>query len=773
VRRESDIRARLGSAIGGAAVAALAVATLAGCSSTAIARRSGPSTTTTGGTATTGVPGATSGSFSWSLDADPHLALGGGPGTTLSAVLSPSAGGAGWVIAGTRDNGSGATTATVWTSPDAVTWNATALTGGGVSSAASAAATWKTSTVVVGSVGTGTERRAQVWVSQGPGSSFVEVPVTSTNDSPSTMDHVTVGNLGYFATGTIAGQPAVWYSTNGLQWSVSSGATRFLDGFPGAQVNALLATSNFVYAAGSVRDGTATDAALWSTQDGIDWKPIISSQGAFSGGGDHVITGLAPLGTLPSGGGLLAVGGVEAAGAWTPASWISPDGVSWSQPAGDFPRSAGSEEVRSVAPVATLVGPSEFFATGGGPSDQHLWQSSDGVRWNQIPFPPAAASADGWRATLVASDGNTTVVADGDQGQAHVLTGSSKGWSEPSANAPVFGPVAASADVVSLSQGKTGLELTVKLTQAPQAIGSASVSTVTFSSANGVNWSPLPAGQASTWPPAPLPAGASAIDRAGTGWIAVGSGPPGSPPPASGPETSGVGLTWTSADGSHWNPPTTLDPKPGIGPEHPRGICSSTGEAVAVGEADHQGSGATAAAAWYTNNGSQWKPAGIVPAAAPGSGTEMLGCVQTQSGFAAFGAASGPGGDSPALWSSPDGAHWTRGNSDFFGSGAPGPIVSLAVSGPNWLAVASGAADSEPDDFPGPSPSASTASEANQLGVWVSTDSGSTWQRLDGNGGVWQDAQGAVLEEAGFAGSRAVVAGEVGGRLVVWTGGRS
>lgn len=775
MRHNDDKPARSRAVFAIAWVVALSGAVAAGCSSSVGAHRAEPPPVTKDGTTSPGSTGVTATSFSWSLDADPHLALGGGPGTTIAAVLAPSAGGPGWVIAGTRDDGAAATTATVWTSPDAITWTAEALTGAGVSSTANAAAAWKTSTVIVGSVGTGTGRRAQVWVSPGPGSPFAEVPVTSAGDSPSTMDHVTVGNLGYFATGTVEGQPTVWYSTNGSQWSISSAATRFLDGFPGARVNALLATSNFVFAAGSVRDGAATDAALWDTQDGITWKRIVSSQGAFSGGGNHVITGLAPLGTLPSGGGLVAVGGLETAGTWTPVSWISPDGASWSQPAGDFPRTAGSAVARSVAPVATLVGSSEFFAAGAGPSNQYLWQSSDGVRWNQVPLPAAAATSDGWHATLVASDGNTTVVADGDRGQAHVLTGSSKGWSEPSANPAVFGPVAASADVLSLDQGQTGLELTARVTRSPQAIGPPTASTVTLDSTDGVNWSTsLPPGGANTWPAGPLPTGAVSVVHGGGGWTAVGTGPPTSQStPGAGATTSGLGVAWTSTDGSHWSGATPLDPKPGIGPEYALGACNNAGEIVAVGESGQQGSSAPVADAWYTDDGSQWKPAAVSPAPGAGSGDEMLGCAAVEAGFAAFGSATGPAGDTPVMWSSPDGTHWTRDNPDGFGPNPPGPLTAFAASGSNWVATASVATQFDPDGLPGDRPSLSTAPEQNRLGVWLSSDSGSNWQRLDSDGGVWQDAPGAVLEGVGFAGSRVVVAGEMGGRLIVWTGGKS
>lgn len=756
--------AGIGIRIRRACAAALLAAVAAACSS-AGGHRAGPTTTTNGRSTTTGVQGNST--LSWSLDPDPHLAIGGGPGTTISAVLAPSPGGPGWVIAGTRGAGSTSTAATVWTSPDGATWTSTPLTGAGVTSEAAGAASWKSSTVVVGSVGTGTDRRAQVWVSQNATSAFTAVPVTSSNDSPSAMDHVSVGNLGYFATGTVAGQTAVWYSTNGLQWSLSAPATRFLDGFPDARVNALLATSNYVFAAGSVRDGAFTDAALWSTQDGINWRPIVPGQGAFSGNGNHVITGLAPLGTLPSGGGLLAVGGLESSGAWTPVSWISPDGVSWSQPAADFPGASGSASIRSVAPVATLVGSSEFFATGGGPSSQHLWQSADGVRWNEIPMPPGASSAAGWSATLVASDGTTTVVADGDAGQPHVLTGGPKGWAQPSSDPGIFGPISPTADAVSLQEGKSGLELTVLVTEAPQSIGPDSLSTVSLRSTDGVSWSaPAVPTASSTWPPGPLPPGAAAVTRTATGWVAVGQGPP-APPPSSGPETEGIGVAWVSSDGVHWSAPAALDTRPGIGQQSPVGACASASQVVAVGDSA-QPDGSTSATAWYTGNGSQWKPATVSPSA--GAGDEMLGCVPTTTGFEAFGATGGATGDSPALWSSTDGTHWSRSDGSVFGSGAPGPLTALAASGTDWLAVASTGSDPEPEGFPETRRLPSTAPATAHLGVWTSVDGGATWQRQDGTGAVWEGAGGAVLEAAGFAGTRAVVAGEIGGRLAVWTG---
>lgn len=735
----------------------------------------GPTTSTTSATAGTGT------GWNWLVDTSPSLAaLNNSPATTLAAVLAPVQQSSPWVAAGSRSAGAGNSTATAWTSPDAHAWTADPLTGSGVFSEANAAATWKSGAVVVGSIGQGANQHAEAWVSAGPGVPFSAVPVSDSasglgagaNSSgpgasgPSELRLVTAGNLGYFSIGTLGGQPAVWYSTNGLQWSLSVQATRFFDALSSPRINTLLSTSGRVYAAGSVGDGPATDAAVWSTDDGLNWRAAQPPQGSFSGEGDHAITGLAQLGSGQAAPvGLVAVGGLDSGGVWTPVSWISPDGVTWSQPSASFPEDGTVGGVATaVTAVPNLAGASEFLATGGNDSVQQAWKSPDGMRWERIPLPGQSASSDGWRANLVASSGSLIAIGDKDTGQAHLIVRAGSNWTEPSANPSTFGPVGPVEDATGMQTLKGNLVLTIKTSSAPQAIGNVKVSTVSLSSADGVNWSNPGAPGSAITATVQGPPAATAVGLLGATWFAAGNA-------ASQSGSYGPAVGWTSSDGSNWTSAGTLDPQPGVLTETPSGVCAGSGTAVVVGAAEQPRSG-TSAAAWYSLTGTHWKAAAMVASPAAGALEWMVGCTQTGSGFVAYGATGASGGLVPAVWASPDGTRWTLLDTSNLGHAAPAPITSLGVSGSRWIAVAgSGSPESLTISAHLPygtallyPPSVSGAA------VWISVDAGSSWQRVDSGDPVWESATAASVERAGFAGSTAVVAGVVDGRVVVWTG---
>lgn len=774
-------RALIGSAV--AMSAACIAATTTACSSGGHA--STPTTRPTGTTTSTSSPATgSSAGWNWLVDSSPAIAsLNTSPATTVSSVLAPSQASFPWIAAGSRSSSAGTSTATVWVSTDSQSWTAQPLTGPGVFSEASSATSWKNGTVVVGSIGQGANRHAAVWISSGPGVPFSSVPVSdsgsgaatgssgsagSTAASTSEMRLVTAGNLGYFAAGAVNGQPSIWYSTNGNQWSLSSDATRFFDGLAGARINTLLATSGLVYAAGSVTDGAATDAALWSTQDGLNWRAAQPPQGAFSGQGDHVITGLAVLGTGQGGTvGLVAVGALDSGSVWTPASWISPDGSTWSQPYASFPQEGTvGGVVRAITAVPTLAGTSELFAVGGNNSVQDAWKSTDGMRWTRMALPEQAASSTGWRATIVSSNGSAVAVGDSDPGEAHLLVRNGSTWNEPSANPSTFGPVGPIEDAAGLQQVAGKLVLTVKVSASPQAIGNAKVSTVSLSTSDGITW----AGPATSPGPVvaavPGPPGATAVGLLGSTWIAAGNAGTQSP--------AGPAVGWTSGDGSSWSTAVTLDPQPGVLAQSAAAVCTGSNVAVVVGAAAQARSG-TSATAWYSPSGSRWKQATINSSSAPGALEWMDGCAVTGSGFAAYGATAPSGSPAPAVWTSSDGSRWTLQQSDAMGRGAPAPIASVAASGSRWIAVAGsdpdgslGAPNHSPTGFYGAAlvypPSASGTA------VWASADGGSSWQRVDTGASVWAAAAGASLERAGFAGSTAVVAGVDEGRLEVWSG---
>lgn len=758
--------------------------------------------------------------YAWDRSASTALAVGGGAGTTVATVIAPTVGQS-WLAVGTRFSAAGVPSATVWTSSDGVTWKAAPIAPGGPPSSALAAAQYRGETVVVGSVGAGANRQAAAWLSPQPGQPFtaVTVPLSS---GPSSMTLVAAGALGMFATGTVDGRFALWSSTDGRRWGEQPGAEKTITGSAGARVLAMVAEGDNVYLAGSVGAGSTEAAAVWSSTDSIHWHAVSTAADQFAGPGQRVIYSLAPLQK-----GLVAVGAVNRGTGWMAASWVSPDGASWSPPSVDFAGSdrpgvsgdpAGGWAARSVAAVPTFAGSTSLVAAGGGPSGQGAWKSTDGLHWTPIPLPGPDAAASGWRATIAAATIDTTVIADGDPGQAHVLTDTAAGWREPSADPAVFGPVRPSALPVSLVPSGGRLLLTVRLETDPQTVGDAAVTYTTLASADGVGWSPAKSGAAG--PPTVPTAGALTV-RVADGWVAVGE------PAAGHPEA------WVSSDGRTWTAQgllgtagaaTRAGTTGGSGqeatapaglPARVNGLCSTaadsggstattaatattatsgaaatTGTVVAVGAAIGTPAPASSstparghqAAAWYSTAGSAWKRASVSPAAPAGTVETMSGCARTSGGLVAWGTSSTPGGASvPALWRSGTGTAWSRVNVAAFTPGTAYPITDLADGGSVWVAV------SDPNPMAGPhpagapggpaapaGPTAGTGPDATfdngQVGIWLSPDAGSTWQALDTATPPWLGTGESQADLVAFAGATPVLAGSLDGQLAVWTG---
>ena len=451
----------------------------------------------------TGSAASAASRYTWARDASPALAIGGGSSSTLAAVLPPN-GRTPWTVAGTRLAAEGATTATVWTSADGISWRADALTGPQVDSQADAATSWHGGTVVVGSVGPASDRHAAVWISPGAGAPFVErtSPALLADDSEMTL--LSSGPLGLVGAGTAQGRVAMWYSTDGRSWTRLSGAEQLIGAADDPHIDTLLATTDEgVFAAGWDHSGSSIQAALWSSGDGIHWRQVQQAGPQFGGPGDHLITGLAQLQSEPSvsGTGLVAVGGTWTGSRWTPSSWISPNGVSWSRPSTTFalgarPQADASDAIaRAVIAIPSTGLSTTLLAVGGGPTAQRLWKSTDGLHWTELTLPSAAEASDQWQASLLAVAGSTTIVADGDPGRPQILVDrAGTGWAQPSANPLVFGAVQPVARPTGLVATATDVTMAVETDNPGQVIGPASPATELLSSVDGTNWSPVATG---------------------------------------------------------------------------------------------------------------------------------------------------------------------------------------------------------------------------------------------------------------------------------------
>jgi hypothetical protein len=728
-------RPLLGPAAIGAAVLVAALSASGGASRAPVA----------GGRARTAAATA----YDWTRSTAAALALGGGPTSTLSAVVAPPAAGADWLIAGTRTAADGSTRATVWRSSNGVGWVATALAG--ADGQALAATAWGPRTVVVGSVGIGATQRAAVWIASGPGRPFALVPgsaavlPTAQPGSPglgtASMDVVAAGTQGVFATGVRSGRPAAWYSTDGRAWVDLTGATQVIEAATGAVVTSMLVTPSAVLAAGTVDAGSHTDGAVWTSPDGINWHREVPPGNPFSGPADHRINGLA----LTPSGAVLAVGGARSGPAWLPAAWISPDGNNWSQPSEALPAATRPQPVQGGAVVRAVTATgSALVAVGGSSTAQRLWVSPDGQSWTEAPLPAGAAEAEDWSADVVAQAGPTTVLVDTEPGQPHVLVRNRAAWREASAQTSIFGPVAPAATPAALLVEGSRLVLAVDVYRPGPAVGLSTRSVVVLSSSDGTLWHHLSDANAlagawvdsmavisgalvavgTTSNSSGRPVAAVWTSPTGQRWhraatFATGSRAPGAATTVAGrgPTVLAFGSAPNPAAGAKpgidavqtarvWAVPplgatgpgeaSTLDVTAGVGAETVLGSCSNGRTVVVVGTATRRGrptdagqvADGTAAVTWSSAPGTAWTAGVVSPPGDAGGDERVEGCAAVGTGFVAWGQAASPrGGAGPALWISPDGGTWVLQPTPSLDVAGAAPLTALAASGPDWVAV--------------------------------------------------------------------------------------
>jgi hypothetical protein len=636
------------------------------------------------------------------------------------------------------------------------------------------------------------------------------------------MDTVAAGALGLFSGGTVNGRATVWYSTNGQQWQELTGANSVINHDPGAVVNDILSTPNGVFASGSSHNANRLSAALWYSSDGIHWSTVRSAVSTFFGNGDHVITSVLDIGETgnaqlgaPGPSGLLAVGGVRTGSNWQPASWISPNGFSWSQTSESFPLDEEPPGSPGAIAYAASGADGALYAVGGSPGHQRLWQSSDGLAWSEVPLPEVAANDTGWHLGLIAANGHTTVLADNIPGQPYVLVDQDGRWHEPSAKG-IFGRPLPEAVPTSLIADNGTLVMSVELSKPGQSLGTARSSVAVLTSDNGsswhtasahafgganVNWllavpdgllavgsTPLPGSQSgketvggtsvlarlssddgTTWPnevisPATLagPMAATAAGRLGNSQYIVGQ---------AGPEAVG----WYSPDGSTWDAAQPLDSSPQLGTERALATCVTGSSAVVVGSVTSSGRGSLPAA-WVSTDGSSWTAATFTPTPPSGSSTTVEGCLSTGGGFLAYGESTGAGQvELPQLWTSSDGTLWQQQPATFTGPGGGGPsgpqsapLDGIATGTTTWLGL-SGDGDEPSQLWPAPVGGAA-GDQFTPAGLWTSGDAGNTWQQLGTLTPAFTGMVYAQADAAAYVGQQPVVAGTVDGQLAVWIG---
>ncbi len=297
------------------------------------------------------------------------------------------------------------------------------------------------------------------------------------------LEGVTSGGPGLVAVGW--GQPFVWSSPDGLDWSpartddlgegfdVISWESGLLavGGQPGVEVwisedgtdwsptpqpSAVFEESDVVWsvteggpglvAVGEVVDGPAV---VWTSVDALTWERVPHDPETFG-------TVASMYSVTPGGPGLVAVGAynatietVEGCSAENPEMWVecpesnaavwtSVDGVEWSRVPHD-PAVFGTPEIGSeIFDVA--VGESGLVAVGGTPADGAMaWISTDGLTWIPMPSDPGLFNGDeGMNAVVNAGEGFVAVGQEADRAAAW-YSADGVTWTQMNASDEAFG----------------------------------------------------------------------------------------------------------------------------------------------------------------------------------------------------------------------------------------------------------------------------------------------------------------------------------------------
>jgi hypothetical protein len=338
-------------------------------------------TVTTMTTSTTQAAGA----GEWVRVAADAAVFGGAGDQTMASV---AAGGPGLVASG-QDFSGGDGDAAVWVSADGLAWSRVlageAVFGGAADQAMVMVAAGGPGLVGVGYDFSGGDGEATVWTSP-DGLTWSRVPADEAvfgGTGDQVMAALAAGGPGLVAAGYDSSggdrDAAVWVSPDGLAWDRVPGNEGVFGGGADQTIWSVTAGGPGLVAAGYDSSGGDRDAAVWVSPDGLAWDRVPGNEGVFGGGADQTIWSV-----TAGGPGLVAVGDDVSGGDGDAAVWTSPDGLAWSRVPADGAVFGGVADqslqaVASGGPGLVAVG----FDFAGGDQDGAVWSSADGLVWSR------------------------------------------------------------------------------------------------------------------------------------------------------------------------------------------------------------------------------------------------------------------------------------------------------------------------------------------------------------------------------------------------------
>jgi hypothetical protein len=480
--------------------------------------------------------------FTWARVPHDEAIFGGDDDQEMTSVV---AGGPGLVAVGYDAPGWDGDAA-VWTSADGLSWarvpHDEAIFGGHDDQEMNSVVAGGPGLVAVGYDGPLGDRDAAVWTSP-DGLTWVRVPhdvaIFGGHDDQEMNSVVAVGS-GLVAVGKDGhfrnDDAAVWTSPDGLTWTRVPSEVEGFGGSGGQVMKAVAAGGPGLVAVGFDESGGDSDAAVWTSPDGLAWTRVPHDDAIFGGSGDQLMSAVAAGGP-----GLIAVGYDRSAGYRDAAVWTSPDGLTWTRvPHNDAVFGGSGDQVMNAValggPGLVAVGYDRLSAD----ADAAVWTSPDGLAWTRVPHDEAVfggANSQEMRAVTAGGPGLVAVGFDGTGGGSAAVWTSPDGlaWTRVPHDEAIFG---GTYDQMMLSVVAGGPGLVAVGSQGTGVDSDAAV----WTSPDGLTWTRVPHDK-ETFDGLYFQEMLS-VAAGGPGLVAVGF---------AGPFTRFDAAVWTSPDGFTWN----------------------------------------------------------------------------------------------------------------------------------------------------------------------------------------------------------------------------
>jgi hypothetical protein len=269
--------------------------------------------------------------------------------------------------------------AAVWTSVDGITWEPSRDHGAAFADGYMASVTvGGPGLVAVGHVDGGKVSEPAIWTSP-DGITWTRMPLEFASAADAIMHDVSVGGPGLVAIGADRSGPVVWTSVDGATWARVPNDPAVFGDDGDLSMSGVTAGGPGLVAVGMDWSGGTANAAIWTSVDGIVWERVPHDEDLFGGVGNPAAFSVAVVGTRVVAVGVVRYSDTDAA------IWTSEDGIVWEAVPYDQEALVEGGMWKIAAGGPGLVSVGWIGRVAGQNSDAAVRTSVDGDIWDRVP----------------------------------------------------------------------------------------------------------------------------------------------------------------------------------------------------------------------------------------------------------------------------------------------------------------------------------------------------------------------------------------------------